>query len=128
MIKSSSLSAPPSFLMNDIKQFVESSSIPRPANWSTTWRSEIQANYVGLEVACESPRVTNYTQQGTLGAVDVLSNVGGQTGLWIGVSFLSLMEIVEMLYRLIRSQYHRIRQKIRKKTLVQAAHESCTNN
>jgi hypothetical protein len=42
-------------------------------------------------------------------AVDVLSNVGGQTGLWIGVSFLSIMELAEMLYRLVRYQYHAIR-------------------
>jgi hypothetical protein len=42
-------------------------------------------------------------------SVDVLSNVGGQTGLWIGVSFLSIMELAEMLYRLIRYQYYVIR-------------------
>ncbi|CAF4410788.1 unnamed protein product, partial [Adineta steineri] len=36
------------------------------------------------------------------------SNVGGQTGLWIGISFLSLMELAEMIYRLIRSQCHRL--------------------
>jgi hypothetical protein len=99
--------------MNDIKQFVESSSIPLPANWSTTWPTEIQANYVGLSVVCETTRVDSYTQQATLGAVDVVSNVGGQTGLWIGISFLSLMEVAEMLFRLIRHQYYRIRYKIR---------------
>jgi hypothetical protein len=105
--------------MAGIKQFVESSSIPLSANWSTTWPSEIQANYVALEVVCENTVVTNYTQQGTLGAVDVVSNVGGQTGLWIGISFLSLMEIAEMLYRLIRYQCNLFREKVRKRTLEQ---------
>ncbi len=122
-VRLSSLSAPASYLMPGIKQFVESSSIPLPANWSTTWSSEIQANYVGLEVVCENTRVTNYTRQATLTPAVVLSNVGGQTGLWMGISFLSLMEIVEMLYRLIRSQYHRIRGKIRKKILVYTVNE-----
>ncbi len=102
--------------MNDIKQFVESSSIPLPANWNTTWSSDIPANYVALEVVCENTRVTNYTQDATLTAVDVLSNVGGQTGLWIGISFLSLMEVAEMLYRLIRYQCYRVREKVRKRT------------
>ncbi|CAF1523016.1 unnamed protein product [Rotaria sordida] len=46
LIKSSSLLAPPQFLMNDIKRFVESSKIPLPANWSTSWAFEIQSNYV----------------------------------------------------------------------------------
>jgi hypothetical protein len=44
--------------------------------------------------------------------VDLLSNVGGQTGLWIGVSFLALMELVEMLYRLVRFEFHVIKQAI----------------
>ncbi len=113
VIKLSSSSAPPPWSMDDIKQFVESSSIPLPANWSTTWPTEIQANYVGMSVVCETTRVDSYTQQAALSAVDVISNVGGQTGLWIGISFLSLMEVAEMLFRLIRYQYYRIRQKRR---------------
>ncbi len=114
-VRLSSLSTPASYLLPGIKQFVESSSIPLPANWSTTWSSEIQANYVALEVFCESTRIESFTQQATLTAVDMLSNVGGQTGLWIGISFLSLMEITEMVYRLIRYQCHHMREKIRKR-------------
>ncbi|CAF1543387.1 unnamed protein product, partial [Adineta steineri] len=77
-----------------------------------TWSSDIQANYVGIDVVCESTRVETYTQQASISIVDVISNVGGQTGLWMGISFLSLMEIVEMLYRLLRYQYHRIRRRL----------------
>jgi hypothetical protein len=110
-LKLSSVSSPPQWLMPDIKQFVESSSIPLSVNWSTTWSSDIQANYIGVDIVCESTIVESYTQQATLGATDVLSNVGGQTGLWIGMSFLSLMEIAEMFYRLIRYRCHRIREK-----------------
>ncbi|CAF0762726.1 unnamed protein product [Adineta ricciae] len=110
IITSSSLSAPPQFLMNDIKAFVESSQVPLPVNWSTTWTSEIQASYVSLEVAYETTRTEVYSQQATIGIVDVISNVGGNTGLWIGISFLSLMELAEMLYRLIRSLYQSSRE------------------
>ena len=116
-LKQSSVLAPPDWFMHSIKQFVESSSIPVSKNWSSTWPSEIRANYIGVDVVCESTRVESYTQQATLSGTDVLSNVGGQTGLWIGISFLSLMEITEMLYRLIRYQYHRIRERIRKPTV-----------
>lgn len=122
-LKQSSVSAPPEWLMDDIKQFVESSSIPLPTNWSTTWSSEIQANYLGVNIVCESTRVESYSQQATLGGVDVLSNVGGQTGLWIGISFLSLMEIAEMFYRLIRYRCHRIREKLRGTTVQPASKE-----
>ncbi|CAF1258397.1 unnamed protein product [Rotaria sordida] len=109
LIKSSSLLAPPQFLMNDIKRFVESSKIPLPANWSTSWVSEIQSNYVSLEVVYETSRTEIYTEEATLSPVDVLSNVGGQTGLWIGISFLSLIEIAEVIYRLIRHQCYKLR-------------------
>ena len=99
--------------MNDIKAFVESSQVPLPVNWSTTWASEIQAGYVSLEVAYETTRTEVYSQQATIGVVDVISNVGGNTGLWIGISFLSLMELAEMLYRLIRSLYQASREQKR---------------
>ncbi|CAF2079938.1 unnamed protein product [Rotaria magnacalcarata] len=108
-IKSSSLLTPQSAMLADIKRFVESSNIPLSSNWSTSWISDIQSNYVALDVAYASFRTDVYTQQATLGPVDVLSNVGGQTGLWIGISFLSMLEIVEMIYRLFHYQFHNIR-------------------
>lgn len=107
----SSLPAPSSLYLQLAKTFVESVSVPLPNNWTTNWISEIQNNYVSLDVVCESKQVENYTQDPSISAVDVLSNVGGHTGLWIGISFLSLMEFVEMLYRVIRHEYHNIRHK-----------------
>ncbi|UJR33423.1 hypothetical protein I4U23_020868 [Adineta vaga] len=115
VIQVSSSSAPQQWYMNDIKQFVENSSNSLPMNWSTTWSTEIQSNYVGLDVVCGSTQVESYTQQATLQAVDVISNIGGQTGLWIGISFLSLMEFAEMLYRLLRYQLHYMQRKICRK-------------
>jgi hypothetical protein len=98
--------------MDGIKAFVESSSVPLPANWSTTWRDQIYTNYLQLSVIRETTIVENYTQIATIQIVDVLSNIGGQTSLWIGMSFLSLMELAEMFYRLIRYQCHTIKRKI----------------
>ncbi|CAF4364384.1 unnamed protein product, partial [Rotaria sordida] len=49
----------------------------------------------------------------SISGIDVLSNVGGHTGLWIGVSFLSIMEFVEMIYRLTRYHYYVIKERIR---------------
>lgn len=115
IVKSSSLLAPPAFLMDGIKEFVNASAVPLPTNWSTSWEDDIRSSYVSLEVTYETLRTEIYTEQATIGPVDVLSNVGGQTGLWIGISFLSLMEIAEMLYRLFRTQGHRIRTALRQK-------------
>ncbi|CAF0791854.1 unnamed protein product [Adineta ricciae] len=104
LIKSSSVLAPPSYFMHDIKQFVEKSSIPLPSNWSTTWMSEIRSSYVSLAVTYESTRTEVYAQQPSISLVDVISNVGGQTGLWIGISFFSIVEIAELIYRMIRTK------------------------
>ena len=104
-VKTSSSLAPPDWFMNEIKLFVENSSISLPNNWSTLWRTYIQRDYVAITIERESTLTEMYTQQASMSAVDVLSNIGGQTGLWIGISFLSLAEVAELIYRLIRYQY-----------------------
>ena len=75
----------------------------------------IHKNYLSLTVVRETTIVENSTQKAQLGIVDILSNIGGQTGLWIGISFLSIMEFIEMLYRLIRHQCHSIRLRLQRK-------------
>ncbi|CAF1004824.1 unnamed protein product [Rotaria sp. Silwood1] len=119
-ITPSAVSAPSAVRIPEIKEFVEKSGITLPKNWTTTWQSEIQNNYVGISVVCETNRVENYTQDASVSGVDVLSNVGGHTGLWIGISFLSIMELVEMLYRLIRYHYYILEGKIRRRNEEQA--------
>lgn len=116
-VKSSLSTTPPNWLMSSIKNFVENSSIPLPTNWSTEWREYVKASYLSLEILGESTLVENYTDTATMGFVDVLSNIGGQTGLWIGISFLSLMELVEMLYRLIRYHFYLVKRAAERKKL-----------
>ncbi|CAF3585086.1 unnamed protein product [Rotaria sp. Silwood1] len=110
----SSFITPLEWQFNEIKTFVENSSVPLPLDWSTTWRTHIQNNYVAVSIVRQASVVDNNTQQAQITLSDVLSNVGGLTGLWIGLSFLSLMEIIHMLYQLIHYQCHLILSAIRK--------------
>ena len=104
----SSVLAPNFLLASSIKNLVEEQGFPLPDNWTTDWETEVKNNYVGLEVVCQSPLVENITQHPLIRVVDVLSSVGGQAGLWIGISFLSIVELIEMLYHLVRHQFHTI--------------------
>ncbi|CAF0751840.1 unnamed protein product [Adineta ricciae] len=106
--KLSSLLAPSLWLLDDLKTKVEALGVHLPTNWSTTWQSDLSQNYVGLEVVSETTRAQTLIESASISPVDLLSNVGGQTGLWIGISFLSLMEIAEMIYRLIRSKVYQL--------------------
>jgi hypothetical protein len=115
IITPSSASAPSLQFAYMTKNFVESTSVPLPTNWTTNWQSEVQNNYVSLEVVCESIQIDNFTQDASITAVDVIANVGGNTGLWIGMSFLSLVEIIELLYCLLRHECHVIHQAIQNK-------------
>jgi len=115
LITPSGVAAPSISYAYIAKDFVESVSVPLPTNWTANWLSEVQNNYVSLDVVCESTLVENYTQQASISPVDVFSSVGGETGLWIGISFLSLMELVEMLYRLCHYEYQNIRRTLENK-------------
>ncbi len=115
LLTPSSLTAPSIPFANVTKSFVESTAVPLPEDWETNWLTEVKNNYVSLQVVCDSNQVENNTQEAAMSPVDVLSNVGGQTGLWIGMSFLGIMEFVEMFYRLFRYELRIIKQAIRRK-------------
>ena len=106
IVTTSSVSIPAKEHLSQLKEQVESSSIPLPVNWSTTWIDEVKKNYISMEIVAENARVEKYEQSASISSIDLLSNVGGHTGLWIGISFLSIMELVELLYRLFRLQFH----------------------
>ena len=104
IVTPSSVLAPTAAVAYETKVDIESKGVPLTQSWTTDWEREVTKNYLKLEVICQSPLVENTTEQPLINAIDVLSSIGGQTGLWIGISFLSIMEIVEMLYRLLRHQ------------------------
>lgn len=117
-IQKSALASPLDWQLPDIKSFVEKSTIPLPSDWSTAWREHIHRNYLALSVVRETTTIENITQSAQLTIVDVISNIGGQTGLWIGISFLSIMEFIEMVYRLIRYECHEIKSKLERRQQV----------
>lgn len=104
--------------INDIKYFVEHSGIPTPTNWNETWMTEIQNNYVSVDIVCETARVEVYREDPSISSVDLISNIGGNTGLWIGISFLSIMEFVEMLYRIIRYHFYVVKRQRKDETVI----------
>jgi len=82
------LQAPSISTQTAIKEWIESNSlinssrtIHLPADWASNSTTYINENYVGIEVVLGSSLVTSYTQSATLSWTDVISNVGGQTGL-----------------------------------------------
>ena len=91
-------------LFNKRKHLWKNRGVELSKNWSQIWPEELEKNYISLDILPETTRVEIYSQTASIGPVDLLSNVGGQTGLWIGLSFLSLVEIIEMIFRLLR--YH----------------------
>jgi hypothetical protein len=105
VVQTSALYATIDEKLSTIKGFVENTSVPLPVNWTSIWQDEIVANYVQLEVVIENPRVEQYTQKATSTFVDLISNIGGQTGLWIGISFMSMLEVLEMFVRVARENY-----------------------
>ncbi|CAF0858103.1 unnamed protein product [Adineta ricciae] len=92
---------------------VENMSVPLPADWATSWINWMRKDYISVDIVTETNLVETYTQDPSIGPVDLISNIGGNTGLWIGISFLSLMELVEMLYRLLRYHCYFVRRRMR---------------
>ncbi|UJR19931.1 hypothetical protein I4U23_023063 [Adineta vaga] len=62
-------------------------------------------NYLKLQISCGSKYTIEYNQEAKLTFNDTFSAIGGQTGLWIGLSVLSVIELCELIYRLL---YHSI--------------------
>ena len=112
IVQASFLTAALQWQIDGIRQFVEQSNISLPTNWSTMWRKHIEQNYVGVMVMSETDIVESNIQRAKYSVVSILSNIGGQTGLWIGISFLSMMEVIEMIYRLFRHECRRVRNKM----------------
>ena len=114
LIQNSALASPLDWQLQGIKAFVENSTVPLPSDWSTAWQDYIEKNYLSVSIMRETTTIENITQSAQMTIVDVISNIGGQTGLWIGISFLSIMEFIEMVYRLIRHQCQVIKSTFRR--------------
>ncbi|CAF1118576.1 unnamed protein product [Rotaria magnacalcarata] len=113
-VEKSELSTPLEWQMSDIKSFVENSSVPLPANWSVMWRDYIRMNYLSINVVCET-NVIDVNQQTLVYTTNTLiSNIGAQAGLWLGLTVLVFAELIELLYHLLRFTFQKIRSKMQR--------------
>lgn len=62
---------------------------------------EVNRKYVGLLVYYKDLQYTHITQQAKTQFIDLISNIGGIFGLFLGISFLSFAELIEVLFYFI---------------------------
>ncbi|CAF1236001.1 unnamed protein product [Adineta steineri] len=72
-----------------------------PDDFAQRFDYYFERNYLKVFIGCGSKYVTEYKQEAKLSFIDTFSAIGGQTGLWIGLSVLSVIELIELLYRLV---------------------------
>jgi hypothetical protein len=58
-------------------------------------------NYVSFAVFYESLQYTVIDQMAQMNVFDLISNIGGNLGLFIGISFLSFAELIELFVEII---------------------------
>ena len=58
-------------------------------------------NITGIYVYYEDLRYTWINQQPKIQFIDLISNIGGSLGLFVGISFISFLELFEILIEII---------------------------
>ncbi|CAG5119243.1 unnamed protein product [Candidula unifasciata] len=61
----------------------------------------IRQNMLRLNIYLEDLSVVEYRQLPAYGLADLFADIGGTLGLWMGISVLTIMELVELIIRLI---------------------------
>lgn len=62
--------------------------------------TEIRQNLLRLNVYLEDLSVVKFKQMPAYGMEDLFADIGGTLGLWMGVSVLTMMELLELIFRL----------------------------
>ncbi|CAL1527011.1 unnamed protein product [Lymnaea stagnalis] len=69
---------------------------------TTKEQSDImRQNLLRLNIYLEDLSVVEYRQLPAYGLADLFADIGGTLGLWMGISVLTIMELVELIIRLI---------------------------
>jgi len=66
----------------------------------------VSKSYYGLRVYYEDLKYTLIKQQPKIELFGLISNVGGTLGLFLGFSFISLLELFEVLAELVFIKFH----------------------
>ena len=62
--------------------------------------TDIRQNLLRLNVYLEDLSVVKFKQMPAYGMEDLFADIGGTLGLWMGVSVLTMMELLELIFRL----------------------------
>ena len=89
----SSLNVNDQFL-NMIKNYFKNS-------WPVLTLEDIRKNYYYLNIYYSDLKYTNISEKPMSSIFDIVSNIGGILGLFIGISFLSFAEILELLVEIL---------------------------
>ena len=81
------------------------------SNISDVTYDMFKASFAAVFIYFDELKYTNIEQQPTLELVDVIANIGGTLGLFIGISLLSIIECIELIGTLILCMFRSIIQK-----------------
>ncbi|CAF1150674.1 unnamed protein product [Brachionus calyciflorus] len=70
-------------------------------NFTGTNRRKMKNDLISLNVYYETLNYEEITEKESVEFVGLLSNIGGIAGLFLGISFLSLVEIIEIAIQII---------------------------
>ena len=66
----------------------------------------IRQNLLRLNIYLEDLSIVEFTQMPAYELADLFADIGGTLGLWMGISVLTIMELVELVIRLIMLLFH----------------------
>ena len=79
---------------NKIKNYFKNS-------WPVLTLEDIRKNYYYLNIYYSDLKYTNISEKPMSSIFDIVSNIGGILGLFIGISFLSFAELLELLMEIL---------------------------
>lgn len=63
-------------------------------------------NFLMVKIYFEDNRYTEFTEMPKTTAIDLLSSIGGTLGLFLGISVLSIMELVEIFFQIFHEYFY----------------------
>ncbi|KAK0042341.1 FMRFamide-activated amiloride-sensitive sodium channel [Biomphalaria pfeifferi] len=70
---------------------------------------DLRENFVGMKIFFETFYVESHKVEPVMSITDFLCNLGGCIGLWIGVSILSLFEVLQLVSELMLAMCQRVK-------------------